>query len=159
LATRATSTIADNAAMNDIDAHNLASRQRLARLADRSDDDLARAVDADWTVAGLLAHLAFWDRMLLGRWRLVSGLGETLPRSLPSELPDLVNDAQLPEWRTILPRTAIGLALAAAEALDAYVSELDPGRVQAALDADQPRLVDRSRHRNDHLDAIERALA
>ena len=120
---------------------------------------LSRAVDTDWTVAALLAHLAFWDRFLLARWRFASGLGEIMPRGLPGDLTDLINDAQLPEWRTVPTRTAIELALAAAEAADAYLADLDPARVQAVLDADLPRLVDRSRHRNDHLDAIEGARA
>ncbi len=51
---------------------NTESRQRLASLVRRlSDEDLARTTDYGWTVAALLAHLAFWDHrmsVILTRW-------------------------------------------------------------------------------------------
>ena len=51
---------------------NQAQLTRLQALVDRlSDRDLAHPMDAGWTVAGVLAHLAFWDQrivVLLDRW-------------------------------------------------------------------------------------------
>jgi uncharacterized damage-inducible protein DinB len=48
---------------------NAAQRERLHTLVERlSDEDLARALTGGWTVAVLLAHLAFCDRFVLVRW-------------------------------------------------------------------------------------------
>ena len=53
-------------------ADNDAERARLRALVGRlGDTDLARPLDAGWTVAGVLAHLAFWDQriiVLLDEW-------------------------------------------------------------------------------------------
>src|SRR2546423_2013518 len=44
------------------DAETDAERERLRSLISRlSDKDLSRPMPADWTVAGVLAHIAFWD--------------------------------------------------------------------------------------------------
>jgi sulfur carrier protein ThiS len=41
-------------------------RERLRALVNRmTDKDLERRIDGDWTVAALLAHLAFWDYRVL----------------------------------------------------------------------------------------------
>jgi hypothetical protein len=50
-------------------------------------------------------------------------------------------------------------AVAAAEAVDGYVEGLEEARIAAAEAAGLGRLIDRSRHRNEHLDAIGAALA
>ena len=53
-------------------ARNDAERARLRALVARlSDADLARPMPGGWTVAAVLAHLAFWDQrimVLLERW-------------------------------------------------------------------------------------------
>jgi hypothetical protein len=42
---------------------NTAEREHLIALANRlTDEQLSRTVEAGWTVAGILAHLAFWDQ-------------------------------------------------------------------------------------------------
>lgn len=52
---------------------NANSRRRLESLVSGlSDADLARSTDYGWTVAALLAHLAFWDHrmsVILQRWQ------------------------------------------------------------------------------------------
>src|SRR5882672_2875973 len=56
-------------------ARNETERTRLRALVARlSDTDLARPLPAGWTVAGVLAHLAFWDQRALA----------LLERDLPS---------------------------------------------------------------------------
>src|SRR2546427_7413164 len=54
-------------------ARNNAERARLEALVARlTDADLRRPLAAGWTVAGVLAHLAFWDQrafILLDRWQ------------------------------------------------------------------------------------------
>ena len=51
---------------------NSAQRARLRALVDRlTDAELARPLDAGWTVAAVLAHVAFWDQRaltLIERW-------------------------------------------------------------------------------------------
>jgi uncharacterized damage-inducible protein DinB len=53
-------------------AENDAQRARLRALVRRlTDEELARPMEAGWTVAGVLAHLAFWDQRivaLLDEW-------------------------------------------------------------------------------------------
>jgi Mycothiol maleylpyruvate isomerase N-terminal domain len=47
-------------------AENDAQRERLRALVRRlSDRDLAGPMGAGWTVAGVLAHVAFWDQRIL----------------------------------------------------------------------------------------------
>ena len=67
-------------------AENDAARERLRALVGRlSDGDLGRPMDAGWTVAGVLAHVAFWDQrivVLLDEWER-KGPSST-PRMEPS---------------------------------------------------------------------------
>jgi len=47
-------------------AENRAQLERLRALTDKlSDQQLATPVEAGWTVAGVLAHLAFWDQRIV----------------------------------------------------------------------------------------------
>jgi hypothetical protein len=54
-------------------AENNAQRERLRSLVARlSDAELARPMEAGWTVTGVLGHLAFWDRrmaIVIAGWR------------------------------------------------------------------------------------------
>lgn len=114
---------------------NLASRRRLEATLDRlSADDLDHEIDGEWTAGALLAHLAFWDRLVVGRWRLAGA------------------------WRSIDPARLRELVLSAADEIDEFVEDLSEASIDAAVAAGRPRLVDRSFHRNEHLDAIDAAL-
>jgi hypothetical protein len=135
-------------------AHSAASRERLRQLLARlSDEQLAIELHDGWTVSGSLAHLAFWDRFVLARWNHYDREGAML--TLPEPLVDLVNAAALPQWLAIAPRAAAGMALAAAEEVDQRISHLSPAAVEAALQSGRSAMIDRSRHRNAHLDQIE----
>src|SRR5215211_977421 len=94
---------------------NAESRQRLESLVgDLSDADLARSTDYGWTVAALLAHLAFWDHrvsLILERWQTES------PEASPIDA-GVVNDALRVICHALEPRTAAQLAIAAAEKVD-----------------------------------------
>jgi hypothetical protein len=132
-----------------------ASRERLRAVVEGlSDEDLSRPVDDQWTVAALLAHTAFFDR------RAALLLRRCLQGTIaPSPIdPDAVNDAALPQWRLIPPRAAAEEALAAAEDVDGVVAGLTPGHIAAMQDGNAGIRLDRSRHRQEHLDQIERAL-
>ena len=138
---------------------NETARQRLIALTRTlTEADCARPVGPDWTVASALAHLAFWDRMSLGRWRLALRLGELRPVDLAPSLPDLLNDGLLAEWLAVPGPAAAELAIAAATELDTLIAGLSDESVQAAIDAGHVRQISRSRHRNEHLDEIENAL-
>src|SRR6266478_2462581 len=76
---------------------NDAERGRLRALVARlSDADLARAMPAGWTVAGVLAHLAFWDQrilVLLEQWER----SPSKPPRIENEADtDWINDASKP---------------------------------------------------------------
>ena len=109
-----------------------------------------------WSVAALLAHLAFWDRFNVQRWR--SRLAGT---ELPAldVLDDLINESALPAWNALPPEVAARDVLASAEEGDAFVAALTPEITARWLAEDRPRSRYRSEHRREHLDEIERALA
>lgn len=144
---------------DDVQRANTESREQIRALAQLAPDVLGVAVDADWTGTALLAHVAFWDRLLVARWALATERGDVLPVSFARDLTDLVNGALLPEWRAMAPATALDLAIESAQAIDAAIAALEPDRIAAAIDANQPRLVDRSQHRIEHLAAIDGTLA
>lgn len=134
---------------------NAAQRQRLGALVRRlSDEDLGRPLEGGWTVATLLAHLAFWDRrqlLLLQRWER-EGVGPS-----PVDV-DAVNEAVRALSAAIPPRAAAQLAVEAAEAVDRELEQLPPDLVAAIEAAGTVRALRRSMHRREHLDQIERAL-
>ena len=138
---------------------NTESRERLVALTQRlSDEDLARSTDYGWTVAALLAHLAFWDQrmlMILHRWQ-TEGFD-----SSPMDT-GVVNDSLRVICHALEPRKAIELCLSSAEAVDAEFEKLTPDQVKqmeehAAATETQFRM-NRGLHRNAHLNDIERLL-
>ncbi|MFL5776819.1 MAG: hypothetical protein ACJ76W_11145 [Chloroflexota bacterium] len=138
---------------------NDASRRRLADLASRlGADELALEIDDTWTVGALLAHLAFWDRLVEARWTHADASGSATPIGLDDELTDLINGAAIPAWRIVDPRRLSALVVTAAEDVDALIAALPGESVAAVLAEGRPRLIDRSRHRDLHLSAIETRL-
>jgi hypothetical protein len=139
---------------------NEESRQRLETLVrGLSDADLARSTDYGWTVAALLAHLAFWDQrmiMILKRWK-----EEGLDAS-PIDA-GVVNDSLRVICHALEPRRAIELCFSSAEAADAELAKLTAEEVKRmeehAAATDTQFRMNRSLHRNGHLDDIEALLA
>ena len=138
---------------------NANSRRRLAGLTQTlTDEDLARSTDYGWTVAALLAHLAFWDHRMsaiLRRWQ-----EEGLDAS-PNDMM-VLNEALQVICHAVEPGAAIGLAIAAAEKIDAELDVLTAERTKeieahAAATETQFRM-NRSLHRDGHLDDIEKLL-
>jgi len=134
---------------------------RLRGLVNRlSDGELARPLDAGWTVAGVLAHLAFWDYRivtLLDRWG-TDGRG-TPPPPFDQAPVDWINDAGKPLCLGLPPRAAARMAIDAAVAADERVAALSDAMLAANAAAGSPISVRRAEHRREHLDEIERALA
>lgn len=139
----------------DYIARNAFEREQLNALAARlSDEDLCRSVGGGWTVASVLVHTAFWDY-----WQLAF-LKACRQHSVKDARTDsdAANEAVQALSAAIAPRAAIGLALAAAEAVDQEIERLPP-ELAAELEARGfPRAIRRYQHRRDHIDQIERAL-
>jgi Mycothiol maleylpyruvate isomerase N-terminal domain len=133
--------------------------ERLRALVDKlSDQELARPMEAGWTVASVLAHVAFWDYRivtLLDRWK-VSG---TPPPSIDERHVDWINDAGKPLCLALPPRVAARTAVEAALAADDRVAALTEAQLEANAKAGSPISVLRAEHRREHLDEIEHALA
>ena len=140
-------------------AGNEEQRERLKATVERlTAEDYAREVMPGWTVGALLAHVAFWDRLVIERWTRAIADDETIPVSLSDVLTDLINGASLAQWLAMPGPLAGREAVAAAEAVDGYVEGLEEARVAAADAAGLGRLIDRSLHRIEHLDMIDAAL-
>lgn len=138
---------------------NAASRQRLVELTRRlTEEDLARTTDYGWTVAALLAHLAFWDQrmiVILRRW-LDEGFDSSPMDS------QVVNDSLKVICDALEPHTAVALCLTYAEAVDAEFDKLTPEltrQLEEHASATETQFrMNRSLHRNAHLDDIETLL-
>jgi hypothetical protein len=141
-------------------ATNDASRTRLRALVGRlSDADLTRPMPAGWTVASVLAHVAFWDQRILAlveTWE-TAGLA-AVPRLEQEADVDWINDATKPLLLALAPRRAAEVTLAIAEATDARVAALSDAFVARNAEAGGPLNLHRSQHRLEHLDEIDRAL-
>ena len=131
---------------------NTASRRRLESLVRRlSDEDLARSTPHGWTVAALLAHLAFWDQralVLLRRWK-AQGVDAS-----PVDA-DAMNDALKPLCLALDPRTAVELCLSSAQAVDAELETITSDLVEQIESSPTHFRFSRALHRNDHLNEIE----
>jgi len=147
------------------DGRNEASLARLREfLGGLSAADLAQSSgEGSWTVGQTLGHLAFWDRFLASRWRsaVAAGPGEQ-PTFLPHELADLINDSLPATWLAFAsssPEAAIAEAVEAAQAVDHLIAGLPETATVEAVLADRPALLDRSIHRLEHLEEMEKAIA
>jgi hypothetical protein len=130
------------------------ARARLHRLLARlSDVDLQRQVGPDWTIAGMLAHVAFYEYralVLLDEWNR-SGY-----RDSPLDA-EVTNRSALPQWLALPPRVAAQQALDAAEAVDQRLAALSDELVEAISTGAAGIQLNRE-HRTEHLDEIERVL-
>jgi hypothetical protein len=141
-------------------AENHAERVRLQTLVTRLDDaDLARPMPAGWTVAAVLAHLAFWDQRLLILLEHGERLGSAaMPGAVREVDIDWINDAAKPLMLALPPRTAAHLAVSVADTLDRTIEALPDDFLARNTAAGTPLNLGRAHHRRQHLDEIERAL-
>ena len=138
---------------------NADSRRRLESLVrGLSDEDLACTTDYGWTVAALLAHLAFWDHrmsVILHRWQ-DQGLDESPIDSMA------VNDALKVICHALEPRIAAELAVSAAQKVDAELETLSDEfvkQIEKHIEATSTQFrMSRSLHRDGHLNDIEALL-
>jgi hypothetical protein len=139
-------------------ARNSAELARLEMLVKRcTDADLARPLPAGWTVAAVLAHLAFWDervRLLFERWQATG----VAPAAEVEADVDWINDAAKPMFLAIPPRRAAELAVSIAQAADRTVATLSEEMLARNAAAGTPLNLVRAEHRREHLNEIEQAL-
>jgi hypothetical protein len=135
---------------------NRSQTDRLRRLVQRLDAaQLAVRLPNGWTVAGALAHVAFWDRQRMCLMRRIAA-GEKCSGAYDGEV---FNAALQPLLELILPERAAAAAVQAAEEVDALLLEVSDAVVAAALARPDAPNLDRGSHRGYHLDQVERALA
>jgi hypothetical protein len=141
----------------DHNARNRAARERLegviARVGNRD-----VVLDDGWTVAALLAHMAFWDRLAAARLEKHLREGQP-PIFAPDAVTDLTNAAAMRQWKETPPRVAGTQAREAAAEIDQLIETLPADKLDGLKALGRPFLIDRSAHRKEHLDQIERALA
>jgi mycothiol maleylpyruvate isomerase-like protein len=139
-------------------ARNNAERARLKALVARaSDADLAKPMPAGWTVAAVLGHLAFWDQRIITLLESWQGSSVTPPVYHEEDV-DWINDAGKPFLLALPPRKAADLAVTIAESVDGMVEGVSDGLIEKNTAAGSPLNLDRSFHRKEHLDAIEKVL-
>src|ERR1041385_2717249 len=133
---------------------NRAATERIRHLATTlSDDEFKRPVGEHWNVGVALVHLAFWDNR-------VTYVLDTFAREGKVSAPDLdiaLNDISLPLWQAIPPRDAARIAVAMAEKLDQRLEALPQEAIDQVAEFNI-RYVERARHRNEHLDEVDKAL-
>jgi hypothetical protein len=81
---------------------------------------------------------------------------------MPHDLADILNDGLPPTWARVASgagRAAIDEALAAAEEVDRIIAGLPAESPMESILNERPALLDRSIHRAEHLEALERAMA
>jgi hypothetical protein len=137
-------------------SRNREQTERLKAMHQWSDETLAHRVGEHWTVGVALAHIAYWDSRTLAVLELSAR--HDLPRAWWSAVEaGAVNDARLPIWLAVPPREALRQAIQTAEALDRVIDEL-PARILEAVMTERARSLDRSLHRAEHLDEVDRAV-
>jgi uncharacterized damage-inducible protein DinB len=146
---------------------NAASRRRIASIVERlRDEDLALPTEeGGWTVAQTMAHIAFWDRSTAARWRAAlaaAAEGKPLdPLGIPYELLEGINPPfveLVDAWSGRLGTAVAREAVKAAEMVDALIESV-AGQAPDSLLVEKPNLFGRWRHRDAHLEQVERALA
>ena len=135
---------------------NRTQTDRLRRLVQRLDRAMLTVpLPNGWTVAGALAHVAFWDRLrfcLMRRW----AEGDMCSAAYDT---NLFNETVQTFLEMIPPERAASAAVQAAEEVDALLLRVSDEVVEAALARPDAPNLDRGSHRKEHLDRIEKALA
>jgi len=139
---------------------NRESLERLRAMVDGlSDDALRSPANEYWSVAGVLAHMAWWDARIVvfaakarGREPWLSS-DEEPDGDWFNDMTRLVIEGLAPH----APRAAAHLAVRLAERADAVVADLPRDRM-SPLDESSPIYELRADHRNEHLDELGAVL-
>lgn len=133
---------------------NRASRERIRSLVDRlSDEEMQTRVGEHWTVAVVLAHLAWWERRVM----YVLDTTEKEKKLFVPEIDTFVNDLSLPLWLAVPPREAARICIESVEAVDQRIEEYDEALREEIYNYNK-RWIIRALHRNEHLNEADEAL-
>jgi len=132
---------------------NRASRERIRTFARLTDEEMQTRVGEHWTVAVVLAHLAWWDRRVM----YVLDMTEKEKKLFIPEIDIFVNDLSLPLWLAVPPREAARICIESAEAVDQRIEEYDEELREEIFNYNK-RWIIRALHRNEHLKEVDAAL-
>ena len=118
-----------------------------------SDEELSKSIRSDWTISITLAHLAFWDQRVIF---VIESAKKNNKLHAPSYDYQL-NDILTPILRAIPVQEAAKMAFTASEKLDNELEQCSVPLIEEMKEVNE-RLIDRSIHRNLHLDEIENAI-
>ncbi len=90
---------------------------------------------------------------MIARWDQYDRDGEIM--TLPDGTDDLGNSAGIVEWQMLTPAQVSELARAAADTVDRRIAALSPAAIAHAVETGRPAMLDRSLHRDPHLDEID----
>jgi hypothetical protein len=139
----------------DFEKTNKAAREKMRTLIEgMTDEQLTLPTVAGWTIASVLAHVAFWDfriLYLLRHWK------ENRIEPSPYDV-DAINEAHKPLCLALAPRTAANLALQAAEAIDSEIEKTSDEWVEKIRAAKVQFKFERNEHREYHLEEIDETL-
>jgi hypothetical protein len=134
---------------------NAAEHERLAELAaGLTEQELSRTLDSGWTVAGILAHLAFWDAraiLLIEKWKR-EGVGPS-----PADI-DIINDSAKALCLAVAPRRSAELAVEKSLEINRAVENLSPDMAERIRKTGTAVHLTRFEHKRVHLDEIGRVL-
>lgn len=145
---------------NDVSGDNVTknrkSRKRLLNIVSSLNDQrLTRIANHGWTVSMTLAHMAFYDNYRLEqlrRWEQ-TGFNESKADT------EAINSGLRPLLEGVDGGTATRCVVSAVEAIDQQIEDLNPRLTSEIERNGRASILDRSRHRNEHLDEIEQALS
>ena len=137
--------------LHEIAQKNRASTERLKNIAlGMSKEELNQTLKNNWPVYITLAHIAFWDMRVIHVIELAKKNHAVVAPAFDIQL----NDIMTPLLRVIPPEAAVDLAIKTAGALDVMLEACPMELIHQLMNVN-PRLIDRSLHRNNHLDSIE----
>ena len=133
---------------------NQNATRRMERLVEPlTAKELTQKIGETWTISMTLTHLAFWDQRVIH----VIEMAEKSRPILAPFFDNQINDILAPFLSAIPPKKAARMAIQIAKTLDQKLANCSPDFIEEML-AVNNRLVQRSLHRNDHLDEIEAVL-
>jgi hypothetical protein len=142
--------------VSDHGERNREGLERLRRIRSLSDAELAMDTGDGWSVATVLGHMAFFDRMLTLRWDTYERDG-SFAELTPNHF-DLINYAGAGDWSALPSGAAVARCIAAAELAVARIEALPENAVAVARETNRVALLERLVHWYPHLDQIESAI-
>ena len=133
---------------------NRESTERMRKMINQlSEEELSKSIGSDWTISITLAHLALWDQRVIF-------VIESAKKNNKLHAPYYdyqLNDILTPILRAIPAREAARMAITMSEKLDNELEQCSTQLLNEMKEVNR-RLIERSLHRNLHLDEIENAV-